>query len=101
MVEVVTLQQAKDHLRIVHSADDSLVQLYMDAAAESIENFLNRDIPGSAAPVPEIPAPIKAAALLIIGDLYENRESQVNGSIIQNNPSAMRLLYPYRVEIGI
>ena len=51
----------------------------------------------SAQPVPES---IKAAIKLLVGDLYENRESQVIGmgtiSIIENK-TAVNLLTPYRI----
>jgi hypothetical protein len=45
-----------------------------------------------------------SAALLIVGDLYENREGAVvakaSSVSITPNPAVVNLLYPYRVEIG-
>jgi uncharacterized phiE125 gp8 family phage protein len=43
----------------------------------------------------EAPASIKSAVLLLIGDLYENREAQ--GPVIHENTIYARLLWPYRV----
>lgn len=50
-----------------------------------------------------IPASIKAAMLLVIGDLYQNREAQalVQGAEYQPNPSVRALLNPYRANLGI
>ena len=42
-----------------------------------------------------VPAAIKAAILLYIGDLYANRE--INGPQTFENPTCHRLLYPFKV----
>jgi hypothetical protein len=47
------------------------------------------------------PAAIKAACLLIIGDMYENREGAIVGTIHKENPAVQRLLHFYRIGIGI
>lgn len=81
------------HLRVDQSTEDTLIQIYIDAAQDYIEQFLNTmDYPVNSA--------IKAAALLIVGDLYENREG-AGEKEIKENPAVMRLLYPYRQDIGI
>jgi len=45
-----------------------------------------------------IPAPIRSAILLLIGDLYENRENRVIGQGFTpvNTGAAEALLWPYR-----
>lgn len=43
-----------------------------------------------------VPGPIKAAILLTIGDLYENREGQGTQDL-KENQAVMRLLYPYKL----
>lgn len=105
MVGVVTLAEAKAHLRVEGVTDDTIIQLYIDAATARIINYLNQPIPGSTdSPVSPTPAPIKASSLLIIGDLYENREEQIAASgigVLVKNPAAINMLYPYRVNIGI
>lgn len=90
---IVTLTQAKDHLRVDQSTEDTLITLYIQAAEDWISNFLN---------TPNIPYThsVKAAALLIIGDLYENREG-ASEKEIKENPAVVRLLYPYREGLGI
>lgn len=44
-----------------------------------------------------VPETIKAAMKLIIGDLYENRESSIVGTIHTENPAAAQLLWGERV----
>ncbi|MEO0375586.1 MAG: head-tail connector protein, partial [Cyanobacteria bacterium P01_A01_bin.17] len=64
------------------TTEDTLIQLYVDAAKEHIGEYLNR---------PQYPSnsAIKAAALLIVGDLYENREAAGNRAM-RENPAVCR-----------
>lgn len=94
----VTLAEAKLHLRAstyVDSPDpeDTLINIYIAAADDYIRNFLDREI------IPNKSA-IKAAALLIVADLYENREGSGEKEI-KENPAVMRLLFPYRRNLGV
>jgi uncharacterized phiE125 gp8 family phage protein len=51
---------------------------------------------GSASAVPE---QLKAAMLLMTGDLYEHRENTITGTIVSSvNLTVQNLLWPYRVE---
>ena len=45
----------------------------------------------------DVPGAIRAAILLMLGDLYANRERQIVGTITNENPAAAALLGPYRV----
>lgn len=51
----------------------------------------------SASPDGDVPAPIKQAMLLAIGDMYENREAQIVGTISTRNQTVENLLSLYRV----
>ncbi|MGL4692145.1 MAG: head-tail connector protein [Stenotrophomonas maltophilia] len=42
-----------------------------------------------------VPAPLRAAMLLLIGDLYANREVGIAAGTIEN-PTIERLMFPYR-----
>lgn len=48
-----------------------------------------------------VPPALKAAILLIASDLYNNRESAVVGTIVADNPTVARLMFPYRVNLGV
>lgn len=101
MVQVVTLAEAKAHLRVTSTSEDVNIQMYVDAAASAIEKYLNRAIPGSALPTPRIDPAIKSACLLLVDDLYNNRGTKITGTIVTDNKTVENLLYPYRVNIGI
>ncbi|WP_420141759.1 head-tail connector protein [Sphingomonas sp.] len=50
----------------------------------------------------EVPAPIKAAILLMVGDLYQNRETSVptaNATAVPMSTTVDALLIPYRVYV--
>jgi uncharacterized phiE125 gp8 family phage protein len=166
----VSLTEAKAHLAVTHTSDDTLIQLYLDAAVahlDGAEGVLGRClvtqtwdyafdrfdgtitvplptlqtvtsvtyvdtagdtqtvnasdytvagqriVPGDAGwpdtdDVPHavtvrfvagyglavaVPAAIKAAILLYVGDMYANREA--GGGQLFENPAALRLLRPY------
>ena len=90
---IITLTEAKHHLRITDTSEDTILQLYIDAAEEYITTFLDRQyVPRNAA--------VKAAALLTVADLFENREG-AGDKDIKENPAVMRLLYPYRSNLGL
>lgn len=46
-----------------------------------------------------VPRSIKQAILMICGDMYENREAIIVGTIRQENEAVHRLLHFYRVEL--
>lgn len=46
-----------------------------------------------------VPAPLKAAVLLLLGDLYMSREANIIGTIIQENPTVERLIHSYRTTM--
>jgi len=43
-----------------------------------------------------VPGPVRAAMLLLIGDLYRHREAKIDAALA-GNPAVMALLAPYRV----
>ena len=79
----------KDHLRIESSDEDTLLQSYLDAATASVADYLGQSLPDP------VPAPVEAAILLRVGDLYENREAQTDRPLTANAAFA-QLLNPYR-----
>lgn len=98
---MISLIEAKLHLRVDFNDDDELIKLYIGAATEQIERHIQRkiitdeEVRTSADDVVNNSA-LKAAALLFIGNLYENREATTD------KPNELPLGYwsliqPYRV----
>ena len=86
---MITVTEAKQHLRVMHGLEDGLIQLYLDAATRHVEEYLGDDLPD---PMPE---PIQAAVLLLTADLYINRERQ-GDRILYEGTAYTLLLAPYR-----
>lgn len=101
----VKRDQVKQHLRLSldDDAEDGMLDLYIDAAEECVSQFLNRPIPWNdeAGQTVDVPKSVIAAVLLTIGDLYENREGAILGTIYTANPTVRNLLNPYRVLMGV
>lgn len=89
---MVTLEQAKLHLRVDADYEDASLQGMIDAATAAALDYLNL-----AAFDGDMPAPVHAAILLQVGDLYENRERQNTEGAYYQNRTYERLLNPYRV----
>lgn len=93
----VTVSEAKLHCRATTAVDspdpeDDLFEIYVQAADDYIIAYLDRpSIPNKSA--------VKAAALLIVADLYENRLGAGDFDI-KENPAVKRLLQPYRKNLG-
>lgn len=94
----ITVSEAKQQCRITHDLEDDLLQTYIDAAIAYVQRFLN---------MPQIPLSpdVKAACLMIVADLYENREASVSpksaAASYAANPAVVNLLHPHRMGIGI
>ena len=89
---MLTLTETKLHLRIDHGDEDTLIQSLIATATAACADYLNIDATQLTATTP---GPIKSAALLLIGTLYEQRESQSERPY-NHNPTFDRLLGPYR-----
>lgn len=89
---LLTLGEAKQHLRVDDDDSDAIIEAYADAAVLSVLNYCDRKlVPQGAEPA------FKAAALLMLGDLYNNRESVVAGQSFAVSPTIGALLGPYRI----
>ena len=96
MSDYIELPEVKIHLRVLHTR----IELLTKAAFESVENFIDRPLVELKNDVGEIPSSLKAAALLMVGDLYSNRSDVVVGTIVAVNPTTERLMLPYR-KMGV
>lgn len=102
---LVSLETAKRHLRILHDDDDAQIELYVAAAESIVVAYLDRVVlpeggtpPADDAYTINITPAITAAILLLVGDLYENREADPDATGNAVLPKAVRaLLAPWRV----
>ena len=86
-----TLDTAKAHLHVDDNDQDELISVYADAAVLSVLNYCDlRLVPVGAE------AAFRAGALVMLGDLYANREAIIVGTIVAVNPTVEALLHPYR-----
>lgn len=100
---VLTLDEIKAHLRLDGDEENAQLTLLSEAAEDYAAQYLGRSLPWLdelGAPV-AVPASVRAALLLITGDLYENREAAFVGVTRVDNPTVERLLHFYRVGLGV
>lgn len=90
----VSLEEAKAHLRLMddENEENNLITGMIEAAQGYIAQYLGDDLPEP------MPAPVRAAVLLLVGDLFEHRERQAITGVggFQQNPTFRLLLNPYR-----
>lgn len=112
---LVTLEQARLHLRVDETEEDSLIALWINAAEQSAQAFLGRNVyedqaaldeavnDGTAGDEPMVVNDlIRAGILLTVGHLYANREDVAAGVSFAKIPvGAEYLLMPHRVKMGV
>jgi hypothetical protein len=112
MTALVTLAQAKAHLRVDHSADDLDIELKIEAASGAVINYLKEaaeefvDSSGDVIMTTDspsestVPKVVQQAVLLMLGDFYKNREPKTDDPVsawFGTLPRAVTaLLYSYR-----
>jgi hypothetical protein len=106
-MSIVPVADAKLHLRVDGSTEDTLIQLYIDAVETSLAEYLNRALYESDAGEDSTglvaTAAIRAAVLLQVGTLYAHREdvTVVTGTSMRLSEVVARLVDPYRLEMGV
>lgn len=90
---MLDLEDTKLFLRVDQDVEDGIIQAMIDAATAATADYLNMPADQLTATVP---SPIKSATLLMVADLYANRERQ-SGQALYRNDTFERLLNPYRV----
>jgi hypothetical protein len=101
---LVDLPTAKRHLRVLHNDEDAEIELYTSVAEDVVVHYLDRAVLPEGGALPEgddtaihVKPSIVAAILLMLGDLYENREAdrEQKGDAIMP-PAVRALLAPWR-----
>lgn len=114
---IITTAQALAHLRVDAGVEDDLIALYINAAVQSASDFLGRKIyansddmaasvlAGTAGDDPiVINDAVRAAILLILGQMHAYREDVVVGtssSVMPLPVGSRQLLFPYRAGLGV
>lgn len=98
----VTTAEAKLHLRVDHTEDDALITNLIAVAYQTIEGRIFRKMYADSASIPTddltgiaTNEAINAAALLIVGHLYANREDVAAGNMAALPMGSDYLLTPY------
>lgn len=105
---ILTLEEIKRHLRWPDTDPDSDEDPYLEdieaVAIDYVSNYLNKDVPYPADDyhsAPWVSASVRHAMLIIIGDLYENRQSKFTGVSVSVMDTIQELLHFERVGLGI
>jgi len=101
---LITIDAARKHLRIDDETDE--IQVYINAAEEYAQQFLNRRVHELTVPVEDetgivVNDLIRAGILLILGHLYLNRETVTDVTVNEVPMGALHLLQPYRIDMGV
>jgi len=76
---IITLDEAKKHLRVDYDADDAVITTLISAVIQFAEYYQNRiyigDTTAETNPAEAMPEMEKAACLLLLGHLYEHRSA--------------------------
>lgn len=88
---LVTLQEASDHLRRDTDDDDADLELKIGAASAAVRRYLkdaspyeldsNGDVEVDSNGDPVVLFEVRAAVLMLLGELYKNREGEQDGEI--------------------
>ena len=116
----VTLARAKQHLSMDHDEDDTLIEVYVQAASGAVKNYLKKASPyeverdsnddpildSSGDPIYAVDSsgdklisyPVQAAVLLMVGFLYKDRDENPDQAFAQGYlpKPVTALLYPLR-----
>lgn len=91
----ITIEEIKQHLQIDadYNGDDEYLMSLIEVAEEIVSQHINRPLDEY---TPTLPAPIKQAILLLIGNYYSNREPITVGVQSYKLPLSYEyLLSPY------
>lgn len=110
-MSLITLAEAKNFLNVIHSGDDSKIQMLLDGAEDEALQFMNRDSfdelcecdsesASSSEPSSEgglMPASVKSVILFLLEAAYEGTPQDMENV----RQVAETKLMPYRCRLGV
>jgi uncharacterized phage protein (predicted DNA packaging) len=87
---VVTVDEAKAHLRVDHDEEDAYLDGLIAKAQAVAEDYCRVSFSD------EAPEPVRLAVLLMVSHYYENRDNPDKQVYITMRIAFENLLYPYR-----
>ncbi len=98
----ITLDQAKKHLNLESEFidDDAYIDSLSEAAEGKVALDICRDLKDLEDEDGDIPAPLRQAVLLQIGDFYASREDTVYGVIVHSTKAYQNLVGLFRNWAG-
>lgn len=110
-MSVINLQDVKQALRVIHSADDELLQQLLDSAEDEAMRFCNRtqlptlpvDSPGasSSEDIPSSEDPIAASVFTAVVCLVKADYGAAPADAEHLRKAAEVKLMPYRIGLGV
>lgn len=86
MAQYLTLSDVKAHLLVDSSVDDAYITALMDVAEKAVLVDVDQPAEVVAAWGSTPPAPVRQAMLLLVGNMYANREPVAIGAAANNVP---------------
>ncbi len=100
-MSTITLSEAKGFLDVIHSSDDSKLQLLLDAAEDEARAFMNREDliewDSNVSSTDPVPASIKIGVLLLLQANYQATPDDAE----KLRKAAEVKLMPYRLDMGV
>lgn len=101
-MQILSLEEAKLHLRVTDNSENTVIQIYIDTAQDYIMHVLEGKLSSLEDSPPAWPPRLRLAALLLVGDYYENRQAQVQSvNDLKRNRVADDLIFSCRENLGL
>lgn len=99
MTNIVTRDEAKRHLRVTHTEDDTFIDECIERAEQRVEDFcgVNYAAITSSSSSETLTAALKLGTLLFVQAQYDATPEQME--VLEK--AARRVIAPYRTNLGI
>lgn len=100
-MSIITLDEAKSFLDVIHNGDDDKLQLLLEAAEDEAKQYLNRnnleEWDSTNEGVDLVPGSVLIGILLLLQSNYQSTPEEME----QLRKVAEMKLTPYRLEMGV